>query len=118
MEMIRLALGGVGLGLLLACTPKPSAPSSSDMGSLVERGRTVFATNCTACHSSDPSKDGSLGPALSGSTLELLERRVVFGDYPKGYQPKRATKIMPAMAHLKNEVPALYQYLRSLTPGP
>lgn len=77
-----------------------------------ERGRAVYNTNCTACHNSDPAKDGSLGPALKGSSRALLEYRVPARAYPPGYKPKRNTGLMPAFPSLKSEVPYLADYLR------
>ena len=50
------------------------------------RGRQVYAANCTACHHVDPTLDGTMGPAIAGSSRELLVARVLGGDYPSGYQ--------------------------------
>ena len=77
-----------------------------------ERGRAVFVANCVACHSSDPSKDGPIGPAIKGSSKELLEARVLSTSYPQGYKPKRPTQVMPQFPFLKNEIPHLSAYLR------
>ena len=41
-----------------------------------ERGRAVFVANCVACHSTDPSR-WRIGPAIKGSSKELLEARVL-----------------------------------------
>ena len=77
-----------------------------------ERGRAVYVANCVACHGSDPSKDGPIGPALKGSSRELLEHRVLSPEYPPGYAPQRNTKLMPTFPSLKSEVPNLAAYLR------
>ena len=77
-----------------------------------ERGRAVFVANCVACHSIDPSKDGPIGPAIKGSSKELLEARVLSTSYPPGYKPKRPTQVMPQFPFLKNEIPHLSAYLR------
>jgi mono/diheme cytochrome c family protein len=77
-----------------------------------ERGRAVYVANCVACHNSDPSKDGPIGPSLKGSPKELIESRVLRTEYPPGYQPKRNTKIMPTFPFLKTEIPYLAVYLR------
>lgn len=59
----------------------------------------------------DPSQDGPIGPAISGSSKKLLEERILKGDYPPGYQPKKATKIMKPMPHLSKDIEALEAYL-------
>ena len=76
-----------------------------------ERGRAVFLANCVACHNNDPSKDGSIGPAIAGSSKELLEARVLSTSYPPDYKPKRPTKVMPQFPFLKEEIPYLAAYL-------
>jgi mono/diheme cytochrome c family protein len=81
---------------------------------LAKRGAGVYAGNCTACHNPDPTQDGTLGPAIAGSSMELLEARVVQGKYPEGYTPKRDTAVMMPLAYLEPELPALHAYLDSL----
>ena len=76
-----------------------------------QRGRSVFLANCIACHNNDPSKDGSIGPAIAGSSKELLEARVLSTSYPANYKPKRPTKVMPQFPFLKEELPYLAAYL-------
>ena len=76
-----------------------------------QRGRAVFLANCVACHNNDPSKDGPIGPAIAGSSKELIETRVLTTSYPPNYKPKRPTKIMPQFPFLKEEVPYLASYL-------
>ena len=77
-----------------------------------QRGRAVFVANCVACHNNDPSKDGPIGPAIKGSSEELLEARVLSTSYPAGYKPKRPTKVMPQFPFLKDDVRYLSAYLR------
>jgi mono/diheme cytochrome c family protein len=77
-----------------------------------QRGRAVFVANCVACHNNDPSKDGPIGPAIKGSSRELVESRVLSTDYPPNYKPKRPTKVMPQFPFLKDEIPYLAAYLR------
>ena len=76
-----------------------------------QRGRSVYLANCIACHNNDPSKDGSIGPDLAGSSKELLEARVLSTGYPPNYKPKRPTKVMPQFPFLKEELPYLAAYL-------
>ena len=92
---------------LSACYRNSSAPVSD----LVTKGKSVYQTQCIACHNSNPKLDGALGPAVYGAGLELLERRVVHGDYPENYKPKRKTKVMQPLPHLKPDLEALHAYL-------
>jgi mono/diheme cytochrome c family protein len=94
---------------LVACSKdsKDSAAKDPDAA----RGRAVFVANCVACHNNDPSKDGPIGPAIKGSSKELLEARVLSTSYPPNYKPKRPTKVMPQFPFLKDEIPYLAAYL-------
>lgn len=114
--MRRLVLIKLGLLILGGCTKKEAGGGGDALlDPAVARGKNVYAANCTACHNQDPARDGSLGPAVAGSSLELLERRIVHGDYPDGYEPKRKSKVMVALPHLKGEIESLHKYLSSLT---
>ena len=84
---------------------------SKNPPSLVERGKHYYKNVCTACHNGDPSKDGTLGPAVAGSSLALLEAKVLRGEYPPGYTPKRDTSAMPRFEFLAPEIPGLAAYL-------
>jgi mono/diheme cytochrome c family protein len=103
--------------LLLAAT-MGACSKDSDQGDKAakdpdwERGRAVFVANCVACHNNDPSKDGPIGPAIKGSTKELVEARVLSSNYPPGYKPKRPTKVMPQFPFLKDDITYLAKYLR------
>jgi len=97
------------LTALVSCSKEgdQSSAKSADW----QRGRAVFLANCVACHNNDPSKDGSIGPAIAGSSKELLEARVLATSYPTNYKPKRPTKVMPQFPFLKEEIPYLAAYL-------
>lgn len=98
-------------GLLLmavACTKKDKAAQTP-----AEKGRALYAMHCTACHNANPKIDGALGPMVFGSSQELLERRIIHGDYPAGYTPKRTTKQMTRLPALKDDIPALHAYLNT-----
>lgn len=101
-----------------ACTKKAgtekvseSSNAQESMKDLIEKGRQVYAINCTACHAVDPKKEGALGPAVQGASFELLEKRIVDGTYPENYKPKRPTKIMQPLPFLKKDLKALHAYL-------
>ena len=94
-----------------AAAPAP-APAVSIAKGTPEKGKQVWLGQCVACHNPDPSKDGTLGPAVKGSSPSLLEARVVRGEYPPGYTPKRPTKVMPPRPDLAPSVPDLAAYLQ------
>jgi len=85
-----------------------TGPADSDA---IARGRAVYSANCTACHNPDPSLPGSLGPEVSGSSLELLEARLLHNSYPDGYTPKRDSRVMMALPYLKDDIAPLAAYL-------
>lgn len=76
------------------------------------KGKQVYTVNCIACHNMDPSKPGVIGPEIKGSSKALISARVLKGQYPKGYKPKRATKMMPPMPHLKGNIDDLAAFLK------
>jgi mono/diheme cytochrome c family protein len=92
--------------------PAPQTGKASSAAGDAEKGRQVYIGQCVACHNRDPGKDGPLGPAVKGSPPELVEARVVRGEYPPGYTPKRPSKVMPARPDLASSVPDLAVYLR------
>jgi mono/diheme cytochrome c family protein len=94
----------------IAACSKDDSPKSGKKAD-VARGRAVYLANCVACHANDPSRDGPIGPAIKGSSKELLEARVLTTNYPTGYRPKRPTKVMPQFPFLKDEIPHLANYL-------
>jgi mono/diheme cytochrome c family protein len=97
---------------LSACSGDSGNSSSADKSPDWRRGRAVYVANCVACHNSDPSKDGPIGPALKGSPPELVEHRVLRTEYPPDYKPKRNTKVMPTFPFLKSEIKYLAEYLQ------
>jgi mono/diheme cytochrome c family protein len=101
---------------MVACTKQRPAdsPSAETPQGLIPRGKSVYQTACTACHHSNPALDGAVGPAVNGASVELLERRILYGDYPVGYTPKRKSHLMVPLPHLKNDIPALAAFLQSV----
>ena len=95
------------LEVLAACEKKePVAPA-------VAKGQVLFASYCIACHNMNPIKDGTLGPALKGSSLDLLKARVIHGRYPPGYTPKRPTRIMQKLPLTEADVEAIHAFLNT-----
>jgi mono/diheme cytochrome c family protein len=93
-------------------TPAPPGKAATAAAGDPEKGRQVYLGQCVACHNRDPAKDGPLGPAVKGSPPELVEARVVRGEYPTGYTPKRPSKVMPVRPDLAPSIPDLAVYLR------
>jgi mono/diheme cytochrome c family protein len=101
--------------LLLGC----EAQSGDTPPSLAERGKTIYLSVCIACHNANPALDGSVGPAIAGSSEALLEAKVIHGNYPPGYKPKRpGSGAMPRFPHLADQIPALAAYLESVPSKP
>ena len=104
-----------------APTPTPAAPAPTQVVAadtrspeeLVKAGRSVYTANCIACHNMNPAEDGALGPAVAGSSLLLLEARIIRGEYPEGYTPARPSMIMIPLPHLEPKLPELAAYLAS-----
>lgn len=86
--------------------------SGSGPTTAAERGRQVYQANCTSCHATDPAQNGPLGPAVKGSSRELLEARILRADYPAGYAPKRPTAVMPPLPNLAASIPDLAAFLQ------
>jgi mono/diheme cytochrome c family protein len=96
------------VALALAC----SAEETSDPASaLAKRGEQVYLANCTACHALDPAQAGPVGPPVAGSSLALLEAKVLRNEYPPGYTPQRDTKAMIPLVHLAPDLPAVAEFL-------
>jgi mono/diheme cytochrome c family protein len=108
---MKILLMGIFALVLSGCSKESNKSPQSAKNADLERGRAVYAANCVACHNADPSKDGPIGPAIKGSSKELLEGRVLRTEYPSNYKPKRNTKIMPQFPFLKTEIPYLARYL-------
>ena len=105
-------IAGLFVAVMLAgCDKKNAAQEKTAAAGDPNRGRAIYLANCAACHNPDPSKDGSLGPAIKGASRELIEARVLKATYPPGYTPKRNTKAMPAQPYLESSIPDLTAFL-------
>ncbi|HVH07454.1 MAG TPA: c-type cytochrome [Myxococcota bacterium] len=93
----------------LACGD--AEPKAAGGDPAVERGRTVYMSICTACHNADPKLDGAVGPANAGASRELVEAKVLRGQYPPGYTPKRPSNVMPPLPHLAGSIDDLTAFL-------
>ena len=79
----------------------------------IEKGRMVYFANCVSCHNNNPKKPGSIGPEVYGASIDVLTQKIVFGKYPENYSPKRTSKIMSLMPHLKKEISNLHAFINS-----
>jgi mono/diheme cytochrome c family protein len=118
--VLALVLGGCGDQPAPPPEGKGAAPAPADVpasasrvvaAGSAEKGKQVWLGQCIACHNPDPTKDGPVGPAVKGSSRDLLEARVVRAEYPAGYTPKRPTKVMPPRPDLAPSVSDLAAYL-------
>lgn len=105
-------LGTLGALLMFAV----ACGEAKELSEAAQRGRSVWMANCVACHATDPSKAGALGPDVAGSSRELLEARVLRTEYPPGYTPKRSTAAMVALPHLADSIDDLYAFLNQTQP--
>lgn len=104
---LALAAAIVTATALAGCSdPKATADPKA------ERGRQIYLAQCIACHNPDPALAGPLGPAIKGSSSELLEAKILKGAYPPGYTPKRPTSLMPPQPPLAPEIPNLSAFLK------
>ena len=80
----------------------------------LRKGRTLYTLRCASCHHpADPRRDGGLGPAIAGSSLDLLDAKLNRGTYPDGYTPKRPTSVMQRLPATPEELAALQAFLAS-----
>jgi mono/diheme cytochrome c family protein len=103
----------------VACGDSGGSSGGSDQGGEVDRvgrGKHYYQNVCIACHAGDPNEDGFLGPALAGTPLEVIEAKVMRGEYPEGYTPKRNTLTMPRFEFLGPELANIAAYLESVKP--
>jgi mono/diheme cytochrome c family protein len=104
------------LGCALGCGGDRAGGGTETAGASADesaaRGAKVYLQYCTACHHTDPSRDGMVGPAVQGSPRELLEARVLRAEYPPGYTPKRETRAMTPLPQLADRIDDLAAYLK------
>jgi mono/diheme cytochrome c family protein len=92
----------------LACTPA----DDHQLSPIAREGEKIYQNACIACHNGNPNLDGALGPANAGASTELLAAKVLRGEYPPGYAPKRpGSATMPRFEYLADKIPALAAYL-------
>ncbi len=108
---MRRAAKGLMAAALWAAAAWGCSSEDASLSPLAQEGRRIYGNVCVACHNGDPTRDGALGPAIAGSSRELLEARLLRGEYPPGYTPKRSSASMPRFEHLADKLDALAAYL-------
>jgi mono/diheme cytochrome c family protein len=93
----------------LAC----SGESEESGDPAVARGEKIYRNICLVCHNADPNQTGVLGPDIASANRELLEAKVLRGEYPAGYTPKRNTKQMPQFNYLEPNLDDIAAFLAS-----
>ena len=101
MEAIVLFLGALFVSFLMSVLAEAS------------EGKKLYLAKCAACHNVNPTKPGAIGPDLAGSSLELITAKTQRREYPKGYKPKRKTRIMPKIPLSNTQLKLLHKYLQS-----
>jgi len=99
--------------LASACLACPqSSNDDASQPSAAQRGRKIYENVCIACHNGDPTQPGSLGPQIAGASRELIEAKVLRGEYPPGYTPVRPGKTMPRYEYLAGRLGDVAAYLQ------
>ncbi len=114
--MIRI-FSQVVLLFFVALVGCKEQPPLSEQEALVQKGKGIYVSLCIACHNLNPRLPGALGPDLAGSSLELLQAKVLKSQYPTNYTPKIGAKNakvqMPAMPFLEKDILAIHAFLNS-----
>lgn len=76
-------------------------------------GKRIYLSVCAKCHNVNPVKPGVIGPDIAGSSLELITLKTQKREYPKGYKPKRKTKVMPIIKLNTKQLKSLHEYISS-----
>lgn len=101
--------------LLLGCQKKVDittlTPEELKQIKLFKKGKALHVSVCSTCHNVNPRLPGATGPAIYGSSLELLKRKVLHQKYPEGYRPKRKTTEMPAFVEFEKDISAIHIFL-------
>ena len=101
------------LGLvLIAIAAMACAGEADESGDpAVARGKTIYRNICVVCHDADPNQASPLGPEIASASRELLEAKLLRGEYPAGYTPKRNTQQMPRFEYLEPNLDDITAFL-------
>ena len=93
-------------------TAKKTNPTQDSAIRCVPLSTDEAAANLRLCAVLRELPDAATGPLIL--LRQTPEARVILGEYPEGYAPKRETRVMVPMPHLKAKLPELAAYLDSL----
>ena len=102
-----------GLALIAIAAMACAGESEESSDPAVARGEKIYRNICVVCHNADPNLPGSVGPANAGASRELLEAKILRGEYPAGYTPKRSTTQMPRFEFLEPNIDDIAAFLAS-----
>lgn len=120
--MVRLSgLRGIarGAALLAAALAGACARPGATTDGGADRGSTLYATYCVACHLTGGTAVPNLRPALGGSELvngdpAPLAAWVMYGERPPGWADRHYPPVMPHYVRLRDEdLALLLTYLRT-----
>ncbi len=97
----------------LVATSACSGDSDSSADPAVARGETIYRNICVVCHNADPNEQGTMGPAIARATRDVLEAKVLRGEYPAGYTPARETHQMPQFEYLEPNLDDIEAFIAS-----
>ncbi len=105
--------GNRRLGLVMvAIAAVACAGESEESGdAAVARGEKIYRNVCVVCHNADPNLADSLGPEIAIASRELLEAKLLRGEYPADYTPKRNTQQMPRFEYLEPNLDDIAAFL-------
>ena len=81
--------------------------------SYAQSGQALYKTKCASCHNLNPTKPGSIGPDIAGSSLELVRLKTQNRTYPANYKPKRKTRVMPIIKLSETQIKNIHEYIDS-----
>ena len=98
--------------VLVAIAAVTCAGESEESGDpAVARGEKIYRNVCVVCHNADPNQADSLGPEIASASRELLEAKLLRGEYPAGYTPKRNTQQMSRFEYLEPNLDDIAAFL-------
>ncbi len=108
----RIKAASMGLAMLIAigwvgCSGEPEISEDAALA----RGEMIYRNVCTVCHAADPMQPGYLGPAIAGASRELVESKVLRGEYPPGHTPAQNTQQMPQFSYLEPQIGDIAAFL-------